>query len=89
MNELHKKYAEVLLKNCLKVKENQPLFISANVERRDFVRIVAQVAYDLGVNDIYFDLQDPYLKHDALQRLSSDELKKTSMWNKTIWNDYA
>ena len=39
MNELHTKYAEVLLKNCLKVKPNQPLFISANVERRDFVRV--------------------------------------------------
>ena len=89
MEKLQRKYAEVLLKNCLKVEKGQPLFISANIERRDFVRVVAQVAYDLGVNDIYFDLQDPYLKHDALQHLSSTELKKTAMWNKTVWNDYA
>ena len=89
MNELHTKYAEVLLKNCLKVKPNQPLFISANVERRDFVRVLANVAYDIGVKDIYFDLQDPYLKHDALLNLTAEELKKTELYNKAIWNDYA
>ena len=89
MNELHKKYAEVLLKNCLKVKENQPLFISANVERRDFVRVVANIAYEIGVKDIYFDIQDPYLKHDALLNLTVEELKKTELYNKAIWNEYA
>ena len=89
MKELQRNYAEVLLKNCLKVEKGQPLFISANVERRDFVRIVAEVAYELGVNDIYFDLQDPYLKHDALLNLTTEELKRTTLWNKIAWNDYA
>ena len=89
MNELHKKYAEVLLKNCLKIKENQPLFISANIERKDFVRIVANIAYEMGVKDIYFDLSDPYLKHDALLNLTTEELKKTELYNKAIWNEYA
>lgn len=89
MNELHTKYAEILLKNCLKVKPNQPLFISANVERRDFVRVVANVAYEIGVKDIYFDIQDPYLKHDALLNLTAEELKKTELYNKAIWNEYA
>lgn len=89
MEQLQRKYAEVLLKNCLKVEKEQPLFISANIERRDFVRVVAQVAYEIGVKDVYFDLQDPYLKHDALLNLTAEELKKTSMWNKTVWNDYA
>ena len=89
METLQRKYAEVILKNCLKVEANQPLFISANVERRDFVRIIAQVAYEIGVKDIYFDLQDPYLKHDALLNLTVDELKKTELYNKAIWNEYA
>lgn len=89
MNELHRKYAEVLLKNCLKVKPNQPLFISANILVRDFVRVVASIAYEIGVKDIYFDLQDPYLKHDALLNLTTEELKKTELYNKAIWNEYA
>ena len=89
MEKLQRKYAEVILKNCLKVEANQPLFISANVERRDFVKTVAQVAYEIGVKDIYFDLQDPYLKHDALLNLSTEELKKTELYNKAIWSEYA
>ena len=52
MNELQEKYARVLLESCLKVEKNQPLFISANIERIDFVRIVTKVAYELGIKDI-------------------------------------
>lgn len=89
MQKLMEKYAEVLLKNCLKIEKNQPLFINANVEVRDFVRIVAEVAYKLGVKDIYFDLIDPYIKHDTLKYLSFDDLKKSPLWNREIWDTYA
>ncbi|MBE6145476.1 MAG: aminopeptidase [Firmicutes bacterium] len=89
MNELLKKYASVILKSCLKVEKNQPLFISANYERVDFVRILANVAYEIGVKDIYFDLTDVQLKHDALKNLEYEELKKLSFWNKQMWNEYA
>lgn len=89
MNELLIKYAKTILSTCLKLKENQPLFISANYERRDFVRIVANEAYKLGVKDIYFDLTDVNLKHDALANLELEDLKKLSFWNKEKWNEYA
>jgi tetrapyrrole methylase family protein/MazG family protein len=58
MEELLKKYASVILNSCLKVEKNQPLFISANYERVDFVKILANIAYEIGVKDIYFDLTD-------------------------------
>ncbi len=89
MNELLIKYAKVILTTCLKVEKGVPLFISANYERNDFVRIVANEAYKLGVTDIYFDLTDVYLKHDALANLELEDLKKISFWNKDIWNTYA
>ena len=89
MNELMKKYASTILNSCLKIKKNQPLLISANIERIDFVRIVANEAYKLGVKDIYFDLSDPILKHDAIKNLSLEELKNLSFWNKEVWNEYA
>ena len=89
MNELMEKYAKVLLETCLKIEKNQPLFISFNIERLDFVRVVAKVAYTLGVTDIYFDMSDPYLKHDALLSLEVEDLKKLTFWNKEIWNEYA
>ena len=89
MEELMRKYARVLLETCLKVEENQPLFISFNIERIDFARLVAEVAFEMGVKDLYFDSSDPYLKHEALKNLEIDELKDLSFWNKAIWNTYA
>ena len=89
MNSLIEKYARVLLTSCLKIEKDQPLFISANVERLDFVRIVASIAYELGVKDIYFEMIDPYLRHDALKNLEVEDLKKLSFWNREIWNEYA
>lgn len=89
MENLMRKYARVLLESCLKVEENQPLFVSFNVERLDFVRIVSEEAYKLGIKDIYFDMSDPYLKHSALKYLEVEELKKLTFWNKEMWNVYA
>ena len=89
MKEKLEKYAKTILVTCLKIEENQPLFISANYERKDFVRILANEAYKLGVKDIYFDLTDVELKHDALLNLKEDDLKKLQFWNKEKWNEYA
>ena len=89
MNDLKKKYASVLLKSCLGIKKGDSLFISFNAERLDFVRTVADIAYSLGVTDIYFDIVDPYLKHDALKNLSVEDCKKLTFWNRSKWNEYA
>jgi aminopeptidase len=89
MKELQEKYARVLLESCLKVEKGQPLFISADIERMDFVRIVTKVAYELGVKEIYYDINDPYLKHEALKNLEVEDLKKLTFWNKEMWNVYA
>ena len=87
MKELQKKYSKVLLESCLKVEKDQPLFISYNVERSDFVRIVTEIAYEMGVRDIYYDCSDPYLKHEALKNLEIEELKKLPFWNKEKWDE--
>ena len=89
MKELQEKYASVILNVCLKVEPNQPLFISANTERLDFVRIVADKALELGIKDIYFDLTDPILKHSILKELTLEELKNHQYFNKEKWNEYA
>ena len=46
--ELLEKYAEVLLKSCLKVEKDQPLLISGDMERIDFIRILEK--YFLSLN---------------------------------------
>ena len=89
MKELMTKYAKVLLDTCLKIEKGQPLFISANPERKDFVDIICSLAKERGVNDIYLSLINPIEKHNALLNMSIDELKKTPFFDKSIWNEYA
>lgn len=86
---LQEKYARVILESCLKIEKDQPLFISYNKERKDFVDIVTNIAKDLGVTDIYYDESDPYKKHEALKTLSIEGLKETGLWNKEMWNVYG
>ena len=89
MNKLMRKYEQVLLKTCLKVEKDQPLFINYNIERSDFVRIVTEEAYKLGVKDIYYDMVDSYIRKEALMNLEIEDLKKLTFWDKSIWNEYA
>jgi aminopeptidase len=86
---LQEKYARVLLESCLKIEKEQPLFISYNKERKDFVDIVTNIANELGVTDIYYDESDPFKKYEALKTMNIDELKKTGLWNKEMWNVYG
>ena len=89
MKKLQEKYARVILESCLKMEKDQPLLISYNIERSDFVEILTKIANDLGVTDIYYDSADPYERHDALKNLEIDELKKLPFWNKEKWSEYA
>ena len=86
---LQEKYARVILESCLKIEKNQPLFISYDKERKDFVDIVTKIAKELGISDIYYDEHDPYKKHELLKKLSVDELIETGLWNKEMWNVYG
>lgn len=89
MREKYEKYAEVLLVKGLGIKKNQSLFLSAPMENYEFVRVLTRKAYSLGVTDIYYELLDEEMKHDALLNLSIDELKNTEYFNKKMYDEYA
>ena len=86
---LQEKYARVILESCLKIEKDQPLFISYNKERKDFVNIVTDIAKEIGVTDIYYDEHDPYKKHELLKTLDIEGLKESGLWNKEMWNVYG
>ena len=89
MNNNYKKYAELLIKRCLSIKKGQPLLITAPIDAIDFVRVVAKVALESGVKDIYYDLDDEVLKHDLLKYLDKKDLKNHKFFNKKIYDEYA
>ena len=89
MKKMQEKYADLLLKRCLCLKNTDSLLINAPIDSIEFIRILTRKAYEIGVKDIYLDLEDEELKHDELKYLSIDELKECKSFNKGIFDVYA
>ena len=87
MNE--DKYIKLLLERCLKLEENQPLFINYNIVNQDFVDKLIDYANSLGVNDIYLDKVDMQGYHDTLMNIDIMEIKNHEMFNCQIWDEYV
>ncbi len=89
MKELYYKYAHLLLEKGLCIKKNEPLVINAPIESIDFIRVLTEVACELGARDIYYDWYDDELKHSELKHFNEEEIKKSRFWNKEIHDEYA
>ena len=89
MTEKYYKYAKLLLINGLCIKKNQPLVITAPIESIEFIRILTNVACELGVEDIYYDWCDYELKHTIIKSFSPSAIKNSYFWNKSIHDEYA
>ena len=89
MKEKYYKYAHLLLERGLCINKAEPLIINAPIEAADFVRVLTEVACELGVNDIYFDWYDEVLKHTELKYYGEDAIKNSRFWNKSIHDEYA
>ena len=86
---MKEKYADLLLKRCLCLKKTDSLFINAPIDSIEFIRILTKKAYEIGIKDIYLDLEDEELKHNELKYLSNEELRKSKSFNKEIFDIYA
>lgn len=89
MKEKYYKYANLLLKRGLYIKEKQPLVLIAPVEAIEFIRILTEVACTLGVNDIYYDFYDDKLKTTQLKYYDEEAICNSRFWNKNIHDEYA
>lgn len=89
MKEKQIKYAELILKNCLKIEAGQPLLITAPIEAYEFIEIIVDMACQLGVEDIGFNITDAHIKHSLLKNISLEKLQNHPYFNKEIFNEYA
>ncbi len=89
MKEKQRKYAEIILKECLKLEKNQPLVISGSYESYEFVRLLAQEAIKIGARDIEYDLSDSYIKKAMYENYTIEELKEHSYYKRETYNEYA
>ncbi len=89
MNEKYKRYAKVLLNNCLKVEKENPLIIKGGFENYDFIRILVEEATSIGISDIYLNVQDAYIKKYMLKNIDVNLLKEHPYFNRKIDDEYA
>ncbi len=76
------KYAELLIRSGVALKENENLIISANADQEDFVAILTQEAYQAGAKNVYVNWTSQkvskasliYGKEENLSTLSPMEL---------------
>ena len=83
------KYVKLLIEKCTNLENNKCLFISFNSEAKDFVSKIVSYVRSIGVVDIYLEEEDINYTHDLLKKLSLDEMKTCSYFNKKIWDTYA
>ena len=83
------KYMELLLKRCLCVEKDTPLFINYNKLNKDFVDRLVEYSKSLGITDIYLDEEDSEKVHDLLNEISLDEIENHEMFNSKVWDEYA
>lgn len=74
------KYAELIIKVGLNIRENQTLSIKAPISAVDFVRKVAKKAYEVGAKHVYVDWHD-----EGLTRIKYDLAKQEAFHEYPNW----
>lgn len=90
MQELEKKYIELILNRCLNFEQSKSLMIHCDLkEHITFAEKVKKEAYKIGVNDVCIHVNDLDEVHAYLKRTPVSEIKNNPIIDRTDWNDYA
>lgn len=73
-NELLRNYAELAVKIGVNLQKNQTLVINASVESKDFVRIIAEIAYKNGARNVHVEYNDEVLTRITYLNAQNDEI---------------
>ena len=85
MEELRKKYIDLLLNQCIYPK-NKSLFISYEKEHIGFITLLIERAKQLGFENILMEERDITLEHKLLTELSVQEIVSHPYFYNTIWD---
>ena len=80
LDERLDKYAYLLAKVGLNVQKNQPVFIRASVEIKDFTLKVVKACYELGAKKVEVEWRDQTITKLDLTYCSEETLGKVSPW---------
>ncbi|QHS21940.1 aminopeptidase [Virgibacillus sp. MSP4-1] len=83
------KYAELVLRKGVNLQENQALMVNAPTEAVEFVRIVAQKAYEIGAKDIHMNWTDETLTRLKFEHAPMETLETVPQWRVDMYDYYA
>lgn len=73
-------YAELVLKIGVNVQEGQKLFINTPIHAIEFVRIITEKAYKMGIKDVIHSWSDDVLSHTRFKNISMEMLEDFPEW---------
>ncbi len=80
LNEMIAKYAEVVVKVGLNLRDDQHLFIRGNVESTPFIRAVTEKAYQAGARYVDIAMSDDQTSRLRLQYAKAESLTELPDW---------
>lgn len=82
------KYIDLLLNKCVD-SSSKKLFINYDVEISDFIDLVIKKAKSRGIEEIYLESIDIENDRNILKTHTLEELKNSSFFDESIWDEYA
>ena len=86
---MEEKYINLLLNRCINFDKSKSLLISGDKINEKFINKVINKVKEIGIDDIYIDLEDINITHDKLLNSSLEEIEKDSYFDKSIWDKFA
>jgi aminopeptidase len=71
---LDRKYADVILKSGINLREDQPVLIRTEVAQRGFAGVLARRAYELGASYVYVTMNDPKIDRARVEAARDSSL---------------
>lgn len=89
MDKRIEKYANLLLK-CVGADKKRVLFVEIPEYLSDFKDVIDKVIKEYSnIEEVYFDVTDPFKKHDLLLNLDQENINKHPLFDRSIFNKYA
>ena len=90
MEELERKYIDLILKRCVNFEQAKSLMIHCDFkEHVRFAEKIKEQANSMGINDVCIHLNDLDEIHEYLKNTPVEDIKVNPLIDRTDWNDYA
>lgn len=75
LNNLLKKYADLIIKTGINVQPGQTIILYADVDQAPLARLIVEAAYAAKANEVILKWNDPIIQRQYLQNTSVDRLQ--------------